>query len=130
MVPPSRTRAALESFRRALDTGDLQGLLDVLAPEAVFIGDGGGVKRAAARPIVGADKVARFLIGGTAEHAATLAGVLTMVNGSPALALHLDGEFDGVMAVRLEDSRIAGISYVRNPQKPTHLATETSLTLR
>ncbi|WP_051774339.1 hypothetical protein [Streptomyces sp. NRRL S-237] len=80
-------------------------------------------KRAAARPIVGADKVARFLIGGTARNAATLTGVLTMVDGSPALALHLGGEFDGVMAIRPEDAR-------PHPRKPTHLATETSPTLR
>ncbi|MFF4388701.1 RNA polymerase sigma-70 factor [Streptomyces sp. NBC_00853] len=130
VVPPGQTRAALESFRHALETGDLQGLLDVLAPEAVFVGDGGGVKQAAARPIVSADKVARFVIGGTAKNGAALSSVLTTVNGNPALALHLDGELDGIMAIRLEDARITGIYYVRNPQKLTRVASETPLSLR
>ena len=60
VVSPSETRAALESFQRALETGDLQGLLDVLAPEVVLVSDGGGVKQAALRPIIGAEKVARL----------------------------------------------------------------------
>jgi RNA polymerase sigma-70 factor (ECF subfamily) len=55
----SETRAALEAFQRAVETRNVQGLLDVLAPEVVLIGDGGGVKQAALRPITGADKVAR-----------------------------------------------------------------------
>src|SRR3954447_1243573 len=50
----AEARGALEAFRRAVETGDLQGLLDVLAPEVVLIGDGGGIKQAVARPIVGA----------------------------------------------------------------------------
>jgi RNA polymerase sigma factor (sigma-70 family) len=54
----------------------------------------------------------------------------TVVNGSPALALHVDGELDGVIAMRVEDSRITGLYYVRNPQKLTHIDSETSLTLR
>ena len=64
VVSPSETRAALESFQRAVETGDLQGLLDVLAPEVVVVGDGGGVKQAALRPIIGAEKVVRMFVGG------------------------------------------------------------------
>jgi RNA polymerase sigma-70 factor (ECF subfamily) len=53
-----------------------------------------------------------------------------VVNGGPALVLHLDGELDGIMAVRLEDARITGIYYVRNPEKLTRVESETPLTLR
>ncbi|WP_405629009.1 RNA polymerase sigma-70 factor [Streptomyces sp. NBC_00016] len=129
VVSPRETRAVLESFRRALDTGDLQGLLDVLAPEVVLLSDGGGVKQAARRPVVGADKVARFVIGGAGRIDATLTGELALVNGHPALLVRLDGENDGVMAVRVEDARITGIYYVRNPEKLTRVASETPLTL-
>ncbi|MEU9266760.1 RNA polymerase sigma-70 factor [Streptomyces sp. NPDC048251] len=129
VVSPRETRAVLESFRRALDTGDLQGLLDVLAPEVVLLSDGGGVKQAARRPVVGADKVARFIIGGAGRIDATLTGELALVNGHPALLVRLDGENDGVMAVRVEDARITGIYYVRNPEKLTRVASETPLTL-
>ncbi|MFD7455623.1 MULTISPECIES: RNA polymerase sigma-70 factor [unclassified Streptomyces] len=129
-VSPSEIRVALESFRRAIETRDPQDLLDVLAPDVVLVSDGGGVKRAAVRPVVGAEKVARFYLGGSAKHDATIACEPTVVNGGPALAVHVNGEFDGVMAVRVEDARITGLYYVRNPEKLTRITSETPLTLR
>ncbi|MEU9250578.1 RNA polymerase sigma-70 factor [Streptomyces sp. NPDC048270] len=126
----SETRAALESFQRALVTGDIQGLLDVLAPEVVLLSDGGGIKQAARRPIAGADKVARFMSGGLGKNDRPMTVGPTVVNGSPALAVHLDGELDGIMAVRVEAGRITGLYYVRNPHKLTRAASETALTLR
>ena len=60
VVSPTETRDVFEAFQRAVETGDLQSLLDILAPDVVFVGDGGGVKQAVLRPIVGAGKVARL----------------------------------------------------------------------
>ncbi|MGR4881492.1 RNA polymerase sigma-70 factor [Streptomyces sp. LARHCF249] len=130
VASPAETRAALESFQRALATGDLQGLLDVLAPEVVLLSDGGGIKQAARRPVSGADKVARFMVGGLGKNERPLTVGLTAVNGSPALVVHLDGELDGIMAIRVEAARITGLYYVRNPHKLTHAESETPLTLR
>ncbi|MEV2213469.1 RNA polymerase sigma-70 factor [Streptomyces sp. NPDC050997] len=130
VVSASETRAALEAFRRVLETGDPQGLLDVLAPEVVLMGDGGGIKQAALRPITGADKVARLLIGGLGKNKRPVTVAPTVVNGNPALLVRLDGEIDGVMAIRLEDARITGLYYVRNPEKLSRLESETPLTLR
>ncbi|MFJ7043082.1 RNA polymerase subunit sigma-24 [Streptomyces sp. JV178] len=130
VVSVSETRAALESFQRALETRDLQGLLDVLAPEVVVVSDGGGIKQAALRPIIGADKVVRFLAGGLAKTDATITVGPAVVNGSPGLVFRLDGEIDGVMAARVEDARITGLYYVRNPEKLNRIASETPLTLR
>ncbi|KUO14797.1 RNA polymerase sigma-70 factor [Streptomyces dysideae] len=129
-VSPSETRAALESFRRVIETGDLQGLIDVLAPDVVLVGDGGGIKQAAPRPVTGAQKVARFMIGGLAKNERPLTVTPTVVNGSPALLVHLDGELDGVMAISVENARITGLYYVRNPEKLTRVESETPLTLR
>ncbi|MFI9842947.1 RNA polymerase sigma-70 factor [Nonomuraea sp. NPDC051941] len=129
-VSPEQTRAALESFRRALEAGDLQGLLDVLAPEVVLVSDGGGVRQAAPRPIVSAGKVARFVVGGPGKAGVALTGEPTVVNGSPALILRVDGEIDGVVAIDVEDGRITGLYYVRNPHKLTRIASETPLTLQ
>ncbi|MCZ4099723.1 RNA polymerase sigma-70 factor [Streptomyces sp. SID13666] len=129
VVSQGETRAALESFRRVLETGNPQDLLDVLAPEVVLMGDGGGVKRAALRPIIGAEKVARFMIGGLGKEKSPITVAPTMINGNPALLVHLDGELDGIMAVRVEDARISGIYYVRNPEKLSRVASETPLTL-
>ncbi|MEU7747608.1 RNA polymerase sigma-70 factor [Nonomuraea sp. NPDC049158] len=130
VISPSQARAVLESLRRALETRDLQGLLDVLAPEVVLISDGGGVRQAAPRPITGAEKAARFIVGGLGKAQVALTSDPTVVNGNPALILRVDGEIDGVIAIRVEDARITGLYYVRNPDKLTRIASETPLTLR
>jgi RNA polymerase sigma-70 factor, ECF subfamily len=130
VVTPSETRAALEAFQRAVETSDMRGLLDVLAPEVVLVGDGGGVKRATLRPIIGAEKVARYFFGGFGMPEGTLTVDPAMVNGHPSLVVRLDGEIDGVMAIRVEGARIAGLYYVRNPEKLTRVESETPLTLR
>lgn len=130
VASPSETRAALEAFQRAVETRDLQGLIDVLAPEVVLVGDGGGVKRAVLRPIVGAEKVVRYFLGGFGKPEGTLTADPAMVNGNPALVVRLDDEIDGVLAIRVEDARITGLYYVRNPEKLTRVQSETALTLR
>jgi RNA polymerase sigma-70 factor (ECF subfamily) len=129
-VPSADVRDALESFRRAMATGDIQSLLEVLAPDVVLVADGGGIRQAALRPILGADKVMRFLFGalGRAGGAVTVDAVT--VNGGPALVMALDGEVDGVLAARVEGGRIAGLYYVRNPEKLARLSAETPLALR
>lgn len=130
VVSASESRAALESFQRAFETGDLQGLLDVLAPDVVLMSDGGGIKHAARRPVVGAEKVIRMFVGGTSKLKAKLTLTPTTVNGNPALVVRLDGALDGIMAIRVEDARITGLYYVRNPEKLSHIESETPLALR
>jgi Sigma-70, region 4 len=125
-VSPAQTRDALEAFQRAAATGDLQGLVDILAPDVVFLGDGGGVKRAGVRPIVGAGKVARALAVGLATLAAAELR-LAQVNGYPALIVRFDGEIDTVVAIRIDDGLITGLYAVRNPQKLSHMGRETAL---
>jgi RNA polymerase sigma-70 factor (ECF subfamily) len=127
VVSPAETRGALEAFQRAVETGDLQSLLDVLAPDVVLLGDGGGVKQAVLRPIVGADRVARLLAGGLGRVAAAVSVQPVQVNGYPALILRLDGEIDTVVAVRIDDGLITGLYAVRNPDKLSHLERETIL---
>ncbi|WP_019932721.1 RNA polymerase sigma-70 factor [Nocardia sp. BMG111209] len=129
VVSPAETRAALDSFRHALETRDFRSLLDVLAPDVVALSDGGGHKQAALRPVVGADRVLRFLTGGLRRTAESLTVEPTVANGSPALLLHLDGELDGVMAIHVAAGRITGLYYVRNPEKLTHLGSAIPLTL-
>jgi RNA polymerase sigma-70 factor (TIGR02957 family) len=129
-VTQREARAALESFQRALDSRDLQGLLDVLAPDVVLLTDGGGVKQAAQHPVTGAAKLARLILGGIGKREAALTTEFTEVNGNPALVLRLDGELDGVLAIHMEHDRIAGLYYIRNPAKLTRAATTTTLTLR
>ncbi|WP_433128679.1 RNA polymerase sigma-70 factor [Micromonospora sp. CA-240977] len=127
VVSAAETRSALDAFQRAIETGDLQSLLDILAPDVVLLGDGGGVKQAVPRPILGADKVARLLAGGWGK----VPGVTSLrpahVNGYPALIVHLDGELDTVVALRIDDGLVTGIYAVRNPAKLSHMEQETVL---
>jgi RNA polymerase sigma-70 factor (TIGR02957 family) len=127
VVSPAESRDALEAFRRATETGDLQGLLDILAPDVVFLGDGGGVKQAVLRPVVGAARVARVLAVGLGRIAATASLQPVQVNGYPALIIRFDGEIDTVIAVRIDDGLITGLYAVRNPEKLSHMEQETAL---
>jgi RNA polymerase sigma-70 factor (ECF subfamily) len=127
VVSPAETRDALEAFQRAAETGDLQSLLDILAPDVVLLGDGGGVKQAVPRPIVGADKVARLLATGLGRITAAASLQPAQVNGYPALILRLNGEIDTVIAVRIDDGLITGLYAMRNPEKLSHMQRETAL---
>jgi RNA polymerase sigma-70 factor (ECF subfamily) len=122
-VSPAESRDALAAFQRAVQTGDLQGLLDILAPDVVLLTDGGGVKQAALAPIVGAGNVAAVL--GRIRGSAPL--LPAQVNGCPALIVRLDGEIDTVMAVHLDGGLITGLYAVRNPEKLSHMERETTL---
>lgn len=126
-VSPAQTRAVLEAFQRAAETGDLQSLLDVLAPDVVAIGDGGGIRKAIVRPVVGADKVARLTLAAVDRLGADRQLEPTQINGWPAFLLRLDGEIDSVIAVGVDSGRITGLYTVRNPEKLSRVHRETAL---
>ncbi|WP_218030435.1 hypothetical protein [Streptomyces viridosporus] len=71
-----------------------------------------------------------MFVGGIGKLAGTPTVEPTAVNGSPALLVRLDGEIDGVMVIRVEDARITGLHYVRDPEKLSRVASTTPLTLR
>ncbi len=126
-VSPAQTRDALAAFQRAAETGDLQGLLDILAPDVVFLGDGGGIVQSVRVPVVGASRVARLLATGLTRIAPVASLQPAQVNGYPALILRLNGELDSVIAVRIDDGLITGLYAVRNPEKLSHMEQETAL---
>ncbi len=127
VVSPTATRAALDAFRVAVETGHLQTLLDILAPDVVAIGDGGGVKQAMPRPVVGAGRVIRLLTVGLQVVGTRFSLEQAQVNGAPALIARLDGQIDSVMTIRVEGGLITGIYTVRNPEKLSRLQHETAL---
>ena len=117
-VVPSEHEEAVERLVAALNTGDLQGLMDVLAPDVVSVADGGGkVKGAARRPIVGAERLARYLIGGMSKLEGTLVASATWVNGQPGIRVELDGQLAGVVSLTVEGGRITQIYSIANPDK-------------
>jgi RNA polymerase sigma-70 factor (ECF subfamily) len=126
-VSPAQTRGALEAFRRAIETGDLQSLLDMLAPDVVLLGDGGGVVQTVVRPIVGAGKVARLLAIGLPRIKGEVSVEPAQINGCPALIIRLNGEIDDVVAMRIDDGLITGLYVVRNPEKLSRVEQETAV---
>ncbi|MFI1464909.1 RNA polymerase sigma-70 factor [Nocardia carnea] len=127
IVSPNETRDALAAFQCAIETGNLQGLLDLLAPDVVLLGDGGGVKEAAPQPIVGAEAVARLLTHGLPRFGDALTAEPVHINGSPALIVRSSGQIDDVVAMRIDDGRVSGLYIVRNPDKLSRVQESTSL---
>ncbi|SIR91778.1 RNA polymerase sigma-70 factor, ECF subfamily [Microbispora rosea] len=127
MASPAETRAALQAFQRAVETGDLQSLLDILAPDVVALSDGGGIKHALLRPIVGVGQVARLLAVGWWRRDADRSAEPVQINGGPGLLVRIDGEIDGVLAMRLENGYVTGVYHVRNPEKLSHVERETAV---
>lgn len=118
--PPEDHRALLENFVTAATSGDISALRAMLAADAVAVTDGGGVKRAALRPVRGADNIARFfagLFGKIAARGSRLSFEPAMVNGEPALLLYLDGALDETVSIAVEDGLISAFYVVRNPEK-------------
>ncbi len=126
-VSPVETRAALQAFQRAVETGDLQSLLDILAPDVVVLSDGGGVRHAVPRPIVGVGKVARLLAAFWDRGRAGRSFEPVQVNGGPGLLVRVNGEIDGVLTVRVEGGYVAGVYHVRNPEKLSRVEQEAAM---
>ncbi|GAB0106641.1 RNA polymerase sigma-70 factor [Nocardia sp. JMUB6875] len=126
-VSAAESREVLDAFQRAVETGDLQTLLDLLAPDVVALGDGGGIRSALPQPITGANKVARLFTKGWSTLGPDVSFETSMVNGHPALLIRRLGEIDTVLALRIDDGLITGLYSVRNPEKHTHMEQVTEL---
>jgi RNA polymerase sigma-70 factor, ECF subfamily len=122
---PVEQRRVLSAFMSAAESGDLDRLVAVLAPDAIAMGDGGGViKGAGRRPIFTAEKVARFILGLFRRAATDPADILVepvLVNGELGLLYELEfhnGETARVvMGVAIADGRVTGIFNQLNPAK-------------
>jgi RNA polymerase sigma-70 factor (ECF subfamily) len=127
-VSARQREAILDKFVVAVQSGDLQSLMDVLAPDVVLMTDGGGVKQAALRPILGRDKALRFLEGAATKGGPIDAVHRTLVNGRPGLAFVIGGEVDTLLTILVEHGVVAGLYAVRNPAKLTRLGEPVTLT--
>lgn len=114
----SRTSEALTTrFFAAAASGDLDDLMAMLAPDVVWTADSDGKRSAARRPVAGAERVAKLVIG-----LVRLAGEggriePAMYNNAPALRLYLGDSFEGVITVEIADGRITNFYAMRNPDK-------------
>jgi RNA polymerase sigma-70 factor, ECF subfamily len=117
-----RTELARRFFA-ACTEGDMDGLLDLLASDAVAVGDGGGKAYAAREPIHGARRVATFLVRLFEQGTRIGARLeLTQVNGQPgALAYDGEGLLLTVLSLDVVDGRVQAIRSVANDDKLRHL---------
>lgn len=119
-VGRAEQQAVVESFRVAIQTGDLKGLLNTLAPDVTLVADGGGLAPAFPNPIKGADHVARALTGLARNYPRARVATVRL-NGAPALRVDLDGELNTAVCLTVDDGRIARVYAVRNPHKLARL---------
>ncbi len=126
-VDRSEQQRVVDRFLAALTSGDVQGLMEVLAPDVVVVADGGGLVPAARHPVVGVDKVVAFLSRFSILAPAAVVDMLWL-NGALGGRIVLDGELDTVVSFVVEDGRIARMYAVRNPRKLSRLDEQAVLT--
>lgn len=112
------------AFGAAVASGDVDALRAVLTDDAVLLSDGGGRAAAARVPVLGGDKVARFLLGVAKAFplADSVRVEVASVHGAPGFVLYDGGRALQTFAFAFADDRIAGVYTVRNPEKLGHLA--------
>jgi RNA polymerase sigma-70 factor (ECF subfamily) len=107
----------LDRFLAAAQLGDVDGLVSVLADDAVLVSDGGADRRAARRPIVGLDRVVRFL-SAVAPRWFALGEVRQVpVNGEPGFVVVADGRAVLAGTVEIGEGRVRAVRWVVNPDK-------------
>jgi RNA polymerase sigma-70 factor, ECF subfamily len=129
---PEQRHALAARFLAAARDGDMEGLVAVLAPGAVLVGDGGGKARALPRPLVGAEAIARAFMAFSRladEWAVTLEPVL--VNGQPGVrSIAPDGRLVNVLSLDVADGAVQRIHSMLNPDKLGHLGPLSDVGLR
>jgi len=124
-VDASEHDLAVQRFIAVMNSGDVQSLMDVLAPDVVSVTDSGGlVRHAARRPLYGADRVVAFLQGSLAKLDTAFAVVPLRINGMLAAGIRVDGELLAAVSFTVEDGRITQVFSVANPAKLSGLGAE------
>lgn len=116
----AETERVLEAFKAAADAGDMAGLVELLDPDAVYVGDRGDKVRAARRPVRGAERIARLAVR-QFEIRRPDAFRIIEVNGHPALATYRGGRLVWLDTVEIADGRITALRRLANPEKFVHI---------
>jgi RNA polymerase sigma-70 factor (ECF subfamily) len=123
-VDAGQTAQITEQFMTAAATGDMEGLLSLLAPDATWTADSGGKATAARRPIVGAEKVARALMGlfRYGQRMPDMRFNMVNCNNAPAVVVYSGDQLEGVFLVEIIDGKITQFYAMRNPDKLAGMA--------
>ncbi|MFZ0666712.1 MAG: RNA polymerase sigma factor SigJ [Acidimicrobiales bacterium] len=115
-----QSRELTRRFVFACGTGDIEGLMSLLAEDVVVWTDGGGKATSAPRPVVGPWRAARFLVHVAKTFPNATVGEMTL-NGQPGLIFEENGRVTSAVVIDVLDGKIAGIRVVANPEKLTAL---------
>ncbi|PQD99397.1 RNA polymerase subunit sigma-24 [Mycobacterium sp. EPG1] len=118
-VDPKVSSEITMKFFAAAATGDMDGLLEMLAPDVVWTADSDGKVSAARRPVEGADKVARLILGFVRLAGGEGRVEPAFYNSAPALVLYTGDVLEGVVTFEVADGRITNFYAMRNPEKLT-----------
>ncbi|WP_018532457.1 MULTISPECIES: RNA polymerase sigma factor SigJ [unclassified Streptomyces] len=117
-VDPAQQRDLTERFLAAATGGDLDGLMELLAPDVRLVGDSGGRSKAPLRVIESADKVGRFMRGAAAKgEGVAFEFRIAEINGVLGLLAYAEGKPDAVFQLGISEGKIQHIYIVRNPDK-------------
>ncbi|MGV9821884.1 RNA polymerase sigma-70 factor [Nocardia xishanensis] len=118
-VDAARIARITEQFTTAATTGDTQGLLSLLAPDATWTADSGGKVTAARRPVVGAEKVAAVLVNifHTRRRTPDMRIEMVTCNNTPAMVAYRGDHLEGVFLIEIFGGKITDLYAVRNPDK-------------
>ncbi|WP_306365122.1 RNA polymerase sigma-70 factor [Nocardia sp. CC227C] len=114
---PGQVRELLSRFLAAARSGDVAALESLFAADIVSVADGGGKVSAARRPIVGASRVARYILGLMAQEIEGLTIGIEEVNGIAAVVVRVDGVVLLVLGADVSEERIHALRLVLNPDK-------------
>lgn len=112
----------MRRFEEAVRAGDLRALKETLAEDITLYSDGGGKVVAARRPLVGVDKVSRFILGVERKFGGTLERHRVEINGEPGLILQQAAVPRYAWSFHIERGRIQAIFVVANPDKLAGIA--------
>jgi len=108
----------LRRFRAAVDARDEQALLSLFAPDAVWTADGGGRTAASPRPLVGAERIVRLVLGLSARLPRETTDIeIIEVNGETGLRFRTNGQVIAVLSILSDGQRIHAVYGVVNPDK-------------
>ena len=113
-VGRAEQEATFRKFMAAVTSGDVQGLVEVLAPDVVLIADGGGLVPAARKPLIGAERVMAFLA--RVSDQSDLVVTTAWLNGMPGARFNVAGD-DTAVSLVIENGLITRIYAIRNPNK-------------
>jgi RNA polymerase sigma-70 factor (TIGR02957 family) len=126
-VDRTEQERVVQRFLAAVTTGDVQALMDILAPDVILVADGGGVAQAARHPVAGADRVRAYLAA--FPRVVTEAEVSTLwINGASAARIDSARFGTTVITLVVENGRITRIYAMRNPHKLARLREPAELT--